>query len=67
VVGPGYSPIPERLVTKIKTGQFVDLADLLAKNYSGSRVRTPHLFGWQTPGLIFSEGGPGDYRHLYLG
>ena len=27
VVGPGYSPIPEKLVTKIKTGQFIDLAN----------------------------------------
>ena len=32
VVGPGYSPIPEKLVTKIRTGQFIDLADLLAEN-----------------------------------
>ena len=32
VVSPGYSPIPEKLVSKIKTGQFVDLADLLPEN-----------------------------------
>ena len=32
VVGPGYPTIPEKLVTKIRTGQFIDLADLLAKN-----------------------------------
>ena len=32
VVGPGYSPIPEKLVTKIRTGQFIYLADLLAEN-----------------------------------
>ena len=32
VVGPGYSPIPEKLVTKIKAGQFVDLVDLLPEN-----------------------------------
>ena len=32
VVGPGYSPILEKLVTKIKAGQFVDLADLLPEN-----------------------------------
>ena len=32
VVGPGYSPIPEKLVTKTKARQFVDLADLLSEN-----------------------------------
>ena len=32
VVGPGYSPIQEKLVTMIRTGQFIDLADLLAEN-----------------------------------
>ena len=32
VVGPGYSPFPEKLVTKIRTYRFVDLADLLAEN-----------------------------------
>ena len=29
VVGPGNFPIPEKLVTKMKAGQFIDLADLL--------------------------------------
>ena len=32
MVGPGYCPIPEKLVTKIKAGQFNDLLDLLPKN-----------------------------------
>ena len=32
MVGPGYSPIPEKLVMKIRMGQFMDLADPLAKN-----------------------------------
>ena len=32
MVGLGYSPIPEKLVTKIRTGQFIDLADLSAEN-----------------------------------
>lgn len=32
MVGLGYSLIPEKLVTKIRLGQFVDLADLLAEN-----------------------------------
>ena len=32
VIGPGYSPIPHKLVTKITTGLFVKLADLLPDN-----------------------------------
>ena len=32
VVGPGYSPILERLVKKIKAWQFINLADLLPEN-----------------------------------
>ena len=32
MVGPGYSPIPEKLLTKIRMGQFIDLADMVAKN-----------------------------------
>ena len=32
MVGLGYSLIPEKLVTKIRMGQFIDLADLLAEN-----------------------------------
>ena len=31
-VGPGYSPIPEKLVTKIKARHFIYLADLLSEN-----------------------------------
>lgn len=32
VVGPGSSPIPEKLVTKIKARQFIDLADQVPEN-----------------------------------
>ena len=32
VISPGYSPIPEKLVKKIKAGQFIDLADPLPEN-----------------------------------
>ena len=32
VVGPGHAPVPYKLVTKITSGQFVDLADLLSAN-----------------------------------
>ena len=38
VVGPGYSPIPEKLVTKIRSGQFVEMANLLAKNLKAQEV-----------------------------
>ena len=32
LVGPGHAPIPAKLVSKISSGQFVDLADLLSAN-----------------------------------
>ena len=32
VVGPGHAPIPAKVVSKIISGQFVDLADLLSAN-----------------------------------
>ena len=32
VVGPGHAPVPAKLVAKITSGQFVDLADLLSAN-----------------------------------
>ena len=38
MVGPGYSPIPEKLVTRIRTGQFINLADLLAENLKGQET-----------------------------
>ena len=31
-VGPGYSPIQEKLVMKIRMGQFIDLTDLFVEN-----------------------------------
>ena len=41
VVGPVYSPIPEKLVTKIKGRQFVNLVDLLTERPRiASRKRT---------------------------
>ena len=42
-MGPGYSPIPEKLVTKIRSGQFFDLADLLAENLK-ARESEPHTY-----------------------
>ncbi|CAH3033387.1 unnamed protein product, partial [Porites lobata] len=47
----GYSRIPEKLVTKIRTGQFVDLADLLGrkrKRFENNVLRVP-------PSLIKNE------------
>ena len=32
VVGPGYSPVPAKLVSQIRGGKFVDLSELLAAN-----------------------------------
>ena len=32
VVGPGHAPIPAKLVSKITSGHFVDLANLLSAN-----------------------------------
>ena len=43
VVGPGYSMIPEKLVLKIRTGQFIDLADLLAENLKAQEIE-PQTF-----------------------
>ena len=36
VVGPGYSPVPAKLVTQISGGKFVDLSELLAANLVSS-------------------------------
>ena len=32
IVGPGYSPVPAKLVLQIRGGKFVDLSELLAAN-----------------------------------
>ena len=36
MVGPGFSPVPAKLVMQILSGKFVDLADLLASNMVNS-------------------------------
>lgn len=38
VVGPGYSPVPAKLVTQIRGGKFVDLSELLAANLVSSET-----------------------------
>ena len=41
VAGPGYAPIPEKLVAKITSGAFVELADLLAENICAQEAEPP--------------------------
>ena len=43
VVGPGHAPIPAKLVSKITSGQFVDLADVLLANLRAVD-QEPHTF-----------------------
>ena len=61
IVGPGYSPIPEKLVTKIKAGQFIDLADL-----QGPGFQAPNVLGWETA-CVFQEEGTRNYRYRNMG
>ena len=42
-MGPENSPISEKLVMKIRTGQFVDLADLLEENLKAQESE-PHTY-----------------------
>ena len=43
VVGPGYAPIPYKLVSRITAGLFVDLADLLPDNIRAQEIE-PQAF-----------------------
>ena len=43
VVGPGYEPIPGKLVAKITSGAFVELAKIIAKNI-GAQEAEPHIY-----------------------
>ena len=43
VVGPGYAPIPGKLVAKITSGTFIELADLLAENIRTQEAE-PHSY-----------------------
>ena len=38
IVGPGHAPVPEKLVTKITSGQFIELADLLSPNLRAAKM-----------------------------
>ena len=43
VVGPGFSPIPAKLVGQIVAGKFVDLSELLSSNIASAEPE-PQLF-----------------------
>ena len=43
VIGPGYAPVPYKLVAKITGGQFIDLADLLPDNIRAQEIE-PQAF-----------------------
>ena len=43
VVGPGYAPVPNKVVTKVTSGMFIELADLLAENTKSQEIE-PQAF-----------------------
>ena len=43
VVGPGYAPVPYKLVSKITAGLLIDLADLLPDNIGAQEIK-PQAF-----------------------
>jgi hypothetical protein len=44
IVGPGFSPIPAKLVTRITSGKFIEMADLLAANLQQIDLEPQVLF-----------------------
>ena len=51
VVGPGYAPVPYKLLSKITGGLFVDLADLLPDNIQAQEIEPLTVFGGKTGGI----------------
>jgi len=43
VVGPGFSPVPAKLVNQIIAGKYIDLSELLAANLDWSKLETQLL------------------------
>ena len=46
IIGPTYYPIPNKLVSKIISSQFVELADLLPDNLKINETETQMNLGW---------------------
>jgi len=51
VVGPGFSPVPAKLVSQICSGKFVDLSELLAANLVSSETEPQLMLDGR---LVFS-------------
>ena len=68
VVGPGYAPIPGKLVAKITSGAFVELADLLAKKILAQEAE-PHTYldGKLLVALPKKGGRDNRYSHMDSG
>ena len=56
-MGPGFSPVPAKLVNQIVAGKYIDLSELLAANLVhaetvfksfGEKI----LWGWQTKSTL---------------
>ena len=61
VVGPGYSPIPAKLVGQIVAGKFVELSDLLSSNIVLSEPEPQLLFDGR---LVFTSTPKKAKRHI---
>ena len=57
VVGPGYAPIPGKLVAKLTSGAFIELADLLAENIRAPK-RPSLILTWTIYQWIFCSTYP---------
>ena len=44
IVGPGFSPVPYKLVSQIISGKFIDLAELLSDNLRDNETEPQLLF-----------------------
>ena len=61
VVGPGFSPVPVKLVSQIVAGKFVDLADLLADNLASHEPEPQLMFDGR---LVFTPTSKRQRRHV---
>ena len=65
-VGPGYSPIPHKLVVKITGGQFIELGDLLSDNIKAQDTQ-PQAYLEGKLLVEKEEARCGNNGHCYLG